>query len=528
MRFKLIIALTALAFAPRAFAIKPASEDAKEAIRIQIVAANLMDKDVIAAKRALEKTSFPKDSPDYLRLARTARRVRDKQYTAYTKAIYMTITAYDLEPRSLRGTSVMPWTKGRELVWLPVAGEDPTRELEDSRGNKKETSRTPLDWAGRTFTDGVTYINPETLRMGPDFLASTLLHERTHFEQHTTRGRGDTVSTAESEVEAYQAELDNLDYFFDKSNPNREGVQSHIQTLLNQKQAKVDEQRAAKKGIRGIINRILPPTPNPDFNDATLHTDAELEALKKQSDKFSAEAQANERQLAQRARMQAEIARRDHDERLKNTYAELAQRSCASPGSVAQAELDALPRPYGTDVMNTMPRGLSECAGHLYSRLLHGATADEIRRSSELKNSEGFVTAPTPDQPALPSDPKPVRGRRVQAFSTMLPAARHLSVTACGSPDHVAIDAALTTQPYDIAFSPRNDDRIIAELSGGLGECESRLFRRLIEVIRNGEGPGISVRWVQETAAAYRPAPVYYPPPSGGRCEDYGNVRCPH
>lgn len=210
MRFKLIIALSALAFAVRAFAIKPASEDAKDAIKNQIVAANKMDTDVIAAKRALDKTGYPKDSPEYLRLEKAHRRAKDKQNTAYTKAIYMTITAYDLEPRSLRGTSVMPWTKGREIVWLPVAGEDPTRELEDSRGNKRETSRTPLDWAGRTFTDGVTYINPATLRMGPDFLASTLLHERTHFEQHTTGGRGDTVSTAESEVEAYQAQLDNL------------------------------------------------------------------------------------------------------------------------------------------------------------------------------------------------------------------------------------------------------------------------------------------------------------------------------
>lgn len=222
MRIKSLIGLIVLAFASRAFAIKPASPGEIKAIKDQIVVANKMDTIVKEARTELANTRFPQGTPEYLLLERAHRRIKDKQYAAYTKAIHLAILAYDLEPRSRRGTSVMLWTKGREVVWLPVAGEDPTRELEDASGNRKETTRTSLNWAGRTFTDGVTYINPETLRMGPDFLASTLLHERTHFEQHTTRGRGDTLSTAETEVEAYQVELDNLDYFFDKPNVGQE------------------------------------------------------------------------------------------------------------------------------------------------------------------------------------------------------------------------------------------------------------------------------------------------------------------
>ncbi|MBI2384557.1 MAG: hypothetical protein HYV14_00950 [Elusimicrobia bacterium] len=179
--------------------------------------------------------------------------------------------------------------------------------------------------------------------------------------------------------------------------------------------------------------------------------------------------------------------------------------------------------------MNTMPPGLGDCSGLLYGMLLKGATADQIRAWSEREDPAPAKPESNPVRavPIIPWDPAPIRGTPMGVFPTLLSAARDLSVTACGTPDRVSIDSVLTIRLGDTAFS-RNDERIADESALGLGPCESRLFRRLIEVIRNGEGPGITVRWVQETAAAYRPAPVYYPPPSGGRCEDYGNLRCPH
>ncbi|MBI2385376.1 MAG: hypothetical protein HYV14_05105 [Elusimicrobia bacterium] len=234
-------------------------------------------------------------------------------------------------------------------------------------------------------------------------------------------------------------------------------------------------------------------------------------------------------QLVAQAREQRMLAKRDHDERLKNAYAELARRSCDHPGSVSQTELDALPKSYGTDAMNTLPPGLGDCSGLLYGMLLRGATADQMRAWSEREDPAPAKPESNPVRavPFAPSDPTPIRGIPVSVFPTILSLAKDLSVTACGSPDRVTIDQALTIKLDGVAFS-RHADRIADELALGLGPCESRLFRRLIEVIRNGEGPGITVRWVQETAAAYRPAPAYFPPQSGKRCEDYGNVRCPH
>lgn len=422
----------------------------------------------------------------------------------------------------------MPWTKGREVVWLPVAGEDPTRELEDTRGNRRETSRTPLDWAARTFTDGVTYINPETLRKGPDFLASTLLHERTHFEQNTTRGRGDTMSTAEAEVEAYQTELDNLDYFFDQSNPNRDWARNHIETLRAGKQSKVDEQRAAKKGLRGLVNRILPSPPNPDFNDATLHTDAELEALKKQSDKFSAEAQANARQLAQRARAQAEIAHRDHDNRLRGKMIDIAVRACTAPERVNQAELDALPEPNDANFVNIGPGIADDCVIWVYRDLRRGVDLTKIR------NRAAAFAEPVAVRPIPPS---PVdTGRRVTNFQFMLPGVKDFAVASCRSPGQVPIPYDVARPYGEIFFIPTDDDRETVRLSSGLGVCEARLFHRLVELIRGGSGPRIDNQWVIGAVRAYTPAPSYSeptppdysPPPSqGDPCRDNHNIRCP-
>ena len=519
MRIKSLIGLIALAFASRAFAIKPASPDEIKAIKDQIVVANKMDTVVKEARTELANTRFPQGTPEYLLLERAHRRIKDKQYAAYTKAIHMTILAYDLEPRSRRGTSVMPWTKGREIVWLPVAGEDPTRDLEDARGNLKETSRTPLDWAGRTFTDGVTYINPETLRMGPDFLASTLLHERTHFEQHTTRGRGDTLSTAETEVEAYQVELDNLDYFFDKSNPNRTWARNHIEALQAGKQRKVDEQRAAKKGLPGLINRIFPPTPDPDFNDSTLHTDAELETLKKQSDQFDAEARVEATKLADQARAQALIARRDHDERLKNTYIDLARRFCAAHGGVSQAELDALPKPYGREIVYDDPPGLQGCEATIYSAISRGVKADAL-----------IFQIPVPVQGVRPSPPVAIIPRIY--FSSNLTDLSELSKRACSSAGRIEGAERLVNPLNPYFFRREIDDEKIEELSARLDDCSRRLFNELVEMIRAGQGAAVTSRWLRNRANDYSSRPIYAAPSGGaprrsGRCEDYGNVRCP-
>lgn len=530
MRIKYSFFVVLALIAQSAYALKTPSPDEINDIQKQIYAANKMDKPIGDATELFLKARREKQSDERIRaLEKQIEILKEKQNAARTKAIHMTILAYDIAPTDLRGTSVLPLTKGREIGWLPVARERESRHIQDASGKSHRLGQPREDLAGKVYADGVAYIYPQAFGKGVGYLASTLLHERVHFEQITSKGRGDKMRRAESEVEAYQAEKDNERYFFVAGIPADDAEMAATAAKLDEEKKEAEQ---VKKERAALPNRLRDlfgtPTP-PDMFESRIHTNAELADISGLVAQARSQAAISRRDREEREALtraaEKKSARREHDERLKNAYAELARRSCDSPGSVSQAELDALPKPLGTDVMNTMPPGLDDCSGNAYLMLFHGTTADQLQARS-VKKGPAAITPDLPPTP--PSDPTPIRGRRVAAFSTMLPAARHLSVTACASPDRVTIDAALTTPPYDIAFSPRNDDQVAVELSAGLGECESRLFRRLIEVIRNGEGPGISVRWVQETAAAFRPAPVYYPPPSGRRCEDYGNIRCPH
>ena len=68
------------------------------------------------------------------------------------------------------------------------------------------------------------------------------------------------------------------------------------------------------------------------------------------------------------------------------------------------------------------------------------------------------------------------------------------------------VDTNVTHPNSPYAFLKNLDDQTADQLSAGLDACENRLFRRLIEVIRAGQGDRISAEWVQETVASYRPA----------------------
>lgn len=240
--------------------------------------------------------------------------------------------------------------------------------------------------------------------------------------------------------------------------------------------------------------------------------------------------EAQERTNA-RAREQLEIAHRDHDERLKNTYLDLANRSCSNPGSVTQAELDSLPKPHNMDAM-AEPPGLTECLSSVYRGLLNGANAEDLERYSTPKRAADLF----PPRQVVPDASVPPT-----PFENVLPELSAFAAEACRAPETVSIVDFQARNGrehfyYDYSYMGRDAD-IAAGLSSRFDECSKALFRRLIDMHRGRQYQeilSIDRQWIRSFVAANSSVPGSspgYTPPSGGgrvpRCEDFGNRRCP-
>lgn len=195
--------------------------------------------------------------------------------------------------------------------------------------------------------------------------------------------------------------------------------------------------------------------------------------------------------------VQEDIAGRDRDERLKKTLADATRRSCEAPGSVSQAELDALPLPSAGNLAATpWPEGVTDCP-HVYLYL-----AGNGRDARTLKT----LSAPAPDASA-PGGPAPVRGAPARLFSGTFPKVKALAVAACKAPEQARVDPELTRPRESLLFLP-SDDRDAAREAAGLGACEGKMFHRLIGVMRYGNPGKITAAWLKERAAEYTPAPA--------------------
>lgn len=526
MKALIIAGVMMLSTAPHAFAIKEASKEEIAAIQEQIYTANKMDAEVKAAELKVSLAKAAKVAEDkIIALERARDRVKDKQNAARTVAIHMTIQAYDLAPANPRGASVVAPTKGRTITWLPVAREAEARPIQRESGEFENQPQPKKDLVGKVYPDGVAYIYPDAFNRGVGYLASTLLHERVHFEQMTTKGKGNKMRRAESEVEAYQAEKDNELFFYDPK--INEAEMAETEAKLADEKSAAEQVKKERSSFPNRLRDLLGTSAPPDMFESRLHTNAEMADISR---------------LVAQARSQVDIARRDresreeasrvaaeksaHDNRLKNIYADLARRSCANPGSVTQAELDALPKSYGTEAMGTYPRGLDECSGRLYSSLVFGTTAEALRTAAGLKTPE--TARPASPVRAVQPEPQPINAGRnaPNPFWVYLPKLRDIAVTACNSPGRASIDISLVrpNPPYEFS-SPRDND-IAASLSAGLSGCQRRLFDKLFETIRLGHGTSIDSQWINRLAAEYTSVPASVPS-RGPRCEDFDNHRCP-
>lgn len=124
---------------------------------------------------------------------------------AWTKAAYLTVRLYDLEPPRRNAPSVMGGNyKGLEAVWVLQAGEPERRKLHDRRGNEFWEDPPSGRSYGVTYFDGTTALFPAAFSNART-LASTIYHERIHFEQFITNGN--RLDRYEREYFAYDAEL---------------------------------------------------------------------------------------------------------------------------------------------------------------------------------------------------------------------------------------------------------------------------------------------------------------------------------
>lgn len=447
------------------------------------------------------------------RVANTPEKQRDEKFksglvelskerkAAYEKAIWLTIRAYDILPFRY-GQPALPSaktslpsperTQGKIITWIPVFEDRQMYRIQDEYGTHVMTLT--IDDDANTASDGVSRIWPEAF-LSPVELASTLIHEKIHFEQFTSP-RPDGKTQGERELAGYRAQkrlLDNGPLVFTPDEARRH------RAVVDQKLAyKADQVAREKAGLaRGE---------KPLVASIVSHTAVEIDDLITQ------------------ARLQVQIANQDHDERLQRQLAEAARRSCDDPGAVRQAELDGLPTAFGFLGNLAAPDLPAECV-KVYNYLLDGGRdADELRRLS-YRAEAPVAPAPVEARPYKPPLAAPPLNA-VYPFSGAIRSLKGIAVAACATDAQLPLDENVTSPRHPYSFEPALDERIYREEAAGLDSCSAALFRRLFEVITRREGR-IDAKWIHDSAAAYRaaaapPPPVYYDP-----CRANGNKYCP-
>lgn len=444
MKKKLLICLIGVLGVRGALAIKGVTDPAViDAIQKQIVAARLLDAEIWLAEQDVRiAKSKGAGAAKILEFERVVIREKDKQSAAYTKAIHLTLTAYDLWPESRRGTSVMPWTKDQTVHWVPIGRGPESREVRNKKGDEKAVKQPSTGKTGITYSDGVSHILPKAFENGPAYLASVLLHERTHFEQMTTPGKGDQMTKAKSEAEAYKSEVDNSIHFFDPVR-DRDTVNAiNSEWLVEEETAQRED--AERKTLRGKIKGFFTPPTQPDFFERAPHRPEELESIKREFDDLGAIVAA-ELENARREREKLEgdraasLGRMEADWRPElgtieadrtpdlgrmeadtpptaaMDLARLAAKACADPSGVTPAEADAISwyAKYSLGPLTYILENLHGCPRELLGELARMAGGGSPLNVEWLRREAARINErlSPPSSPDAADDSRPDRDR---------------------------------------------------------------------------------------------------------------------
>jgi hypothetical protein len=218
--------------------------------------------------------------------------------------------------------------------------------------------------------------------------------------------------------------------------------------------------------------------------------------------------------LVDHARKQIQIAQLDHDQRLMRTMFELTERSCNNPGSVTQAELDALARPHNVNFwMTATPSRCYEAYSYLGQGGLEAAAFRNL--SAPL-----VVIRPVEPVPAVGQGPQSPFARQSTppVLSSAFPDLETFAAAACRDPEHVMIDVSyrgFLGRKYDVSNKIYDED-LAKQTVSRLGGCAGAVFNLLFGRIRAGQALWIDRNWVRTVVAASAPASGTVPGGNGG------------
>ncbi len=464
-------------------------------------------------------------------------------YRSHNEAIREAMTAYQLSPpvTDFTGDSRAAEFNMVAKPWLPHYSRHEKRDDDTGQWRKRDSGELAKEqsdnaivgggvMAARTRGNGVMEFYGQAFT-SPEDLAVNIFHETSHWVDIAGKSGGFN----------YRSDLPQVSFRTEQHAYERAAAfalqiganaQKHLDLAKQfELQAKESEEKhltwpqvLLKRGWIGRDRGMMAMAP---AESEISPGDEEL--LRQKMDEAQARTNA-------RAREQLEIARRDHDERLRNAYLDIAQRSCDNPGSITQAELDGLPKPYDKSSMGLRGGDNIHASCQIeYLLLVAGATAEDLERYSTPKRAADLSPQPGPYYPPRrfePATPDPLT-----PFENVLPKLSAFAAEACRAPETVSIRDFQDRNDrehfyYDYSYLGRDAD-IAAGLSSSLDECSKALFRRLIDMYRGRqyqEIRSIDRQWIRNFVATNSRVPDSSSPSSGGRgprCEDFGNIRCP-
>ncbi len=401
------------------------------------------------------------------------------------KLVKMIEDKYNVAPPSTDGTTKKPrgtngtmdWMGGINAHWAPrmSPNSDDVVVMKARAGTHYESVNTDgLD--GVTMPDGQVLISSlllseASIDKNPGDIAQVIYHEGIHFKGLITAG---TDTMEQDEVDAYSAVAAHDDVF----------LLSQLSPSSFQRNA--DELSASKRTLLAGNGRRYIVSP-----------EAEKQAKATIDQQHAGEIDLARYYADLKAQVVKDKAGRESDDRLRQTMRDLAFRSCDTPGSVSQSEIDALPPPYQPDFIDHGPYPISTnpCVFAVYSYLgKGGATETELARMSTPLQTP-INLSPTPPVPAQPIPSPPL--------AEYLPTFKMFATAACASPDQVALEVSLYRSFNLVHWA--YDDKIIKDLKVGMSACQQQLFQQIVDAIRAHQGFSITRKWIQRMVAIDTP-----------------------